>query len=406
MSRSVDSLIFDLRARTAQLEKDLKKADGRMRRQVTRTGKASGMAMGKAFAASFGAFLAPAVLLAQAKSVINLGSEITDLATGVNMTAETFQILDFAMREAGGQTVNLAGSLGRMQKSIADAGNGLSTAVRGLDNLGLSFQQLRHLRPEQQFEAIAIAVVESGDQLRAYGAAADILGARNVARLMEVLKRLGADGFEKLSVQARAAGSVMSNEVAQDMDTLADHTANLWRAINIKTGQGISAIMSFFDRGQTVERIIKGLEGAKQKADELGNVTAVNELTEDIKEWQSVLTQLNETGNEDKNPIVTPEQLAAMEAATARLRNLELTADRVKESLKTDEEKLSEFVATLRELKSEGLISEDEEFAAATKAMDEFVEKLPEKTDKVKEAWGNMSSTMSSDLSQAFVDGG
>ena len=71
-------------------------------------------------------------------------------------------------------------------------------------------------------EAVGKALVNAEGDTRAYGAALDLLGTRNAPKLMEVMKRLGTDGFDMISSKAKAAGQVMSEELAQDMDATAD----------------------------------------------------------------------------------------------------------------------------------------------------------------------------------------
>jgi hypothetical protein len=161
-------------------------------------------------------------LASLAKSAINAGSAITDMAVATNTGIEEIQALNYAAQEAGASQEQMANLLVRVQKSAADAKRGLSTAKEAFKLLNISVDEFIDMSPEQMLEQVGKALVDAGDDTRAYGAALDLLGTRNAPKLMEVMKRLGSEGFDSISSKAKQAGQVMTDELARDMDRTAD----------------------------------------------------------------------------------------------------------------------------------------------------------------------------------------
>lgn len=175
-----------------------------------------------------------------AKQAINYGSALTDAAAATNTNVEALQVLTFKAQEAGASQENMKMALVRVQKSAVDARNGLATYSRAFNVLGINVQQFKNLRPEQMFEKIGQAVVKAKNKQDAYAAAMDILGTRNAPRLMEVLKDLGINGFDKAAEQAKAAGQVMEESTAQALDKAADAIERFKTRATIKMGEIIS----------------------------------------------------------------------------------------------------------------------------------------------------------------------
>ena len=165
-------------------------------------------------------------LTMMARSAIDAGSAITDMATATQTGIEELQALTFAAREAGASNEQMANLLVRAQKSANDAARGLSTAKDAFAQLGINAETFIDLAPERKLEVLGQALVKADGDTRAYGAALDLLGTRNAPKLMEVLQRLGTEGFDQMAIDARNAGQIMSDEVAKSMDKTADEIGN------------------------------------------------------------------------------------------------------------------------------------------------------------------------------------
>src|SRR5690606_8190266 len=71
---------------------------------------------------------------------------------------------------------SLGKSLQRMQRSISDASNGMATAQRSFNQLGLSIETLRSLSPEEQFIAIGEAIERVPNQADRTRFAMELMG--------------------------------------------------------------------------------------------------------------------------------------------------------------------------------------------------------------------------------------
>jgi hypothetical protein len=180
------------------------------------------------------------------RSVVDYGSKLTDSAEATNTNVEALQALRYAATMAGASEKQLDMALVRVQKSAYDARNGLSTAARAFEKLGIEVEAFTRLPAERKLEEIGRAVANATDQQDAYGAALDIIGSRNAPRLMEVLRRLGTDGFEKLAQDAKQSVGIMAAETARALDAMADGLAAFGVKMKNLYGEGFVRLMQGF----------------------------------------------------------------------------------------------------------------------------------------------------------------
>lgn len=130
------------------------------------------------------------------KTLVTNAEQIVNSADAARMGAENFQVFARLAKEGGVSVEQLTRGLDAMEKKIADAADGVKAAKVPFEDLGLNINQLKTLAPEQQFELIARSVVGAKDQTKAFADAMDIIGLRAGPRLLEVLKRVGTEGFD------------------------------------------------------------------------------------------------------------------------------------------------------------------------------------------------------------------
>ncbi len=169
-----------------------------------------------------GVGLGGAAFVGLTKSAIDYGSSLTDAAIATNTNIEALQALRYAAQEAGASQQNLDNALIRLTKSTYDAQRGLSTAKDAFALLNINVEEFARLPTERKLEALASGMANATDAGKATGAAMDILGTRNAPKLMEVLQRLGIEGFDFLAEKTRNAGQVMSEETALALDAASD----------------------------------------------------------------------------------------------------------------------------------------------------------------------------------------
>ncbi|XAM00056.1 hypothetical protein OT109_01460 [Phycisphaeraceae bacterium D3-23] len=107
--------------------------------------------------AALGTALTAPFLIAT-KVFASTGDALDKMARRTGFTVEALSELDFAAQQSGTSLAALQTGIRQLQKNIIDLGRGLATQRNAFDAMGLTFEQLKDLSPEQQFEAVAAAI--------------------------------------------------------------------------------------------------------------------------------------------------------------------------------------------------------------------------------------------------------
>ena len=185
--------------------------------------------IGLKMAAVGAAAMAP--LLGAAKVFASMGDNIAKMSQRTGMGVRALSELQFAASQSGTDIDSLEKSLGRMQRSIYDAGRALSTAVDGFADLGLTFKDLDGLSPEEQFLLIADRIHQIEDPTKKAAIAMTLLGRSGTALLPLFAK--GAAGIKAYMKEARRLGLTMSEEDAAAAVRLTDAMDKLWKVVKM-----------------------------------------------------------------------------------------------------------------------------------------------------------------------------
>lgn len=149
---TIASLDIALGANSANLKRDLDKAS-------TATKKFSSKAKGHA-AAVTSAFKALAVGVAAitaamgASALLSNADALIKNANGAGIAFEAYQRLAFGLEQAGLSQDSLQKGMKKLNTIMATAGDGTKSAVEDLAALGLTFEQLQGMSPEERFRAV------------------------------------------------------------------------------------------------------------------------------------------------------------------------------------------------------------------------------------------------------------
>jgi len=91
-----------------------------------------------------------ALNLGTAKAYSSMGDQVAKMAKRTGFGIEALSELTFVASQTGTSLEAMEAGFRRMQRSIYDAGRGLSTAADALADLGLTFEALDGLSPERQ----------------------------------------------------------------------------------------------------------------------------------------------------------------------------------------------------------------------------------------------------------------
>jgi hypothetical protein len=241
--------------------------------------------------------------------LVSFGGAMTDMAYQTGVSVETLQGLMLEVRKAGGNSDTLTNSLTRLRDAQGAVVGGDKAMIAAFKELGLSQQEVASMDTETLFRAMSKALTESGNSASAYSAVVDVLGKKNVPRLLEAMNALGSgtgelnQGFGKLTTAN-----------AQALDALSDGWSNFWTDMKEGAANAIGEVVRGFSRlvfGRDI-----GAEGearAKQQAEieakarvaeaekvKQAEIQKSREATTEKKKDQASLEQKSKQPNDDK----------------------------------------------------------------------------------------------------------
>lgn len=207
--------------------------------------KAFGMGiagMGTKVAAVGAGIITP--LLAATKVFMDMGSEMDDMSQRTGIGVEALSELAYAAQMSGADMGTFENGIRGMQKSIGDAGRGLSKPIAALQRLGLSYEQVKDLSPEDQFSLIADRLSGMADPTLKAATAMDLFG--TAGQQLIPMMADGAEGIEAMRKNARDLGLSMSKEDVAASAKLGDAFDTLWMVLKMVAftiGSALAPIM-------------------------------------------------------------------------------------------------------------------------------------------------------------------
>lgn len=231
-SRSLGTLTLDLIAKTGGFVAGMDAAERRSQKWRKQVEKDAKMA-GKALAAA--AVAAGAGLTALVAAQIKEADQARKTAQAIGVSTEAYTALSFAASQSGISQTQLSSGLGRLNRSILEASEGVATYVDAFSALGISVKNadgtLRTAESVLGGLAERFSVMPDGVEKSAR--AMELLG-RSGAAMIPMLNS-GADGIEALVGQAEALGLVISDKTAREAELFNDSLAVM---ASVSTGLG------------------------------------------------------------------------------------------------------------------------------------------------------------------------
>ena len=219
-------LIVKLEAQTAQYDASLKKATRELNKFRNDTKSALGKIerqfsdFGKNLVRTFGVASITAAVYGLTRAVgsaIKSGDELQKFTQKTGLTAEAASELAHAAKMADLDLRALETGLKKMQVTLSQAGSGTKTATETFAALGLSFDKLKQLQPDKQFELIAEQISRLKSPADKTRAAVELFGKAG-ADLLPLFEQ-GAEGIRKAREEAQRLGLSFSGE---NLKALAD----------------------------------------------------------------------------------------------------------------------------------------------------------------------------------------
>jgi TP901 family phage tail tape measure protein len=159
-------------------------------------------------------------LTACAAAAIKVGGEFTDMSARTGISVQALSELKFAADQTGTSIGSIEKAVRKSQIQIANAAITGGPFLAVLDQLGLSIDDLKNKRPEDQFTVLATAISKIPDQGQRAAMATKVFGKAG-AELLPILNST-TGGVEALRAKAHELGVTMTDEDAAAADDLGD----------------------------------------------------------------------------------------------------------------------------------------------------------------------------------------
>ncbi|MFW6381086.1 MAG: hypothetical protein ACOCZ3_00960 [Bacillota bacterium] len=150
--------------------------------------------------------------LGVAKKVANTGDELQKMSLRTGFSTESLSELKHAAELSGTSINSLEKGVKRMQKRMFEAERGMASALDSLSALGIEYEELEHLSPEEQFNTISSALTGVEDDSRRAALAQEIFG-RAGTEMLPMLSQ-GEEGLKAMRQEAHELGIVFDQEAA------------------------------------------------------------------------------------------------------------------------------------------------------------------------------------------------
>lgn len=238
--------------------------------------------------------------------ILNLGRELFAAADALKkmsdqtgITVEGLQLLQAAGDDAGNSIDEITAAILQLENRLGGGDSGASGALK---TLGLSFQDLQRLSPDQQFREIGAALAKVEDPAKQVALAIDLFG-KSGAKVLPTLKA----NFEDISKGA----FVMSAATVDAFDRIGDAAASAYRNTKAVGGTFLAAVYQYFEApviraAREFENFQKMVAGIKRPAP-VGGVTtapalpgdaALAEITKDLNDQLRAKNALTKEGAE------------------------------------------------------------------------------------------------------------
>lgn len=231
------------------------------------SGKLTGLqAQVQGFSKVFGTLFTVGAFTAAAREVLNYADRIEDLADQTGLTVEALQEMDFAAKQTGTTLEGFTNVVFKLGTNLAAGTKAVRDATAAL---GLSFEALRQLSPEEQFREIAkaLAEVENVQERNRLGVILMGKGYKEVAGAIN-------EGYDEMARRA-------SKSSKEQIDALAQ-AGKEWDAFQNKV-MNVGVMI-----GASFARSMSSLATALKQDFELIKANTFDVLVTALEDWQIV----------------------------------------------------------------------------------------------------------------------
>lgn len=227
--------------------------------------------------------VATVALGAAVKQIVDFADGIVKVNASTGIAIAKVQELQFVAGQADVEFGSLTTGIAKLQRALVNADDGQKAAKESLKALGITTREFFSLKPDQQFERVAVSISNIEDPARRTNAAMDLFG-RAGAELLPVLTALGKESTA-IAVKFDQLGGPVSDKAIQNLDEMGDAAS--------ATGLAVKSLGAEL-LGLAAPAITAALEGithffAGLRIAAVGGTNEIVNLDDDIRDLQSQL---------------------------------------------------------------------------------------------------------------------
>lgn len=245
-----------LEAESSKLRSELEKTNRKLsqfskRAQKTANGISSafkGIVITAAVAGTVAAF----------KKLIDQADELSKLSTRLGAPVEELSRLQHAADLTDVSFQTLGKSMAKASRNISEAATGTGEALTAFQDLGVSAEKLKALRPDQQFAILADALKEVDNQSKKIEIVQKIFG-RGGNELLTLLDE-GSAGLRKMGEESDRLGKTVSTKLAKSSEQFNDNLTRMQGALFGVANEIVENVLPQFS--DMSDDLVKGLPDA------------------------------------------------------------------------------------------------------------------------------------------------
>lgn len=226
-------------------------------------------------------------LLEFGKGIVELADTIGSAAERIGTTADELSKLAFVAKENSVAFESLEMSLKVYLRSIANAADGQGEAVKALQMLKLSAEQLRSENLTTQLSQIAERFSMLSDPAARAQVAQELFG-RSGNELIPILRK-GAAGIDELIAKAEQLGITLDQHAVKSIDRSTKALNSFWDSLKSRTANAVGSLIADFagtsgdklaDLNYQLKETMRLRDEAQKREDERGHVGRSGQLAD------------------------------------------------------------------------------------------------------------------------------
>ena len=169
-------------------------------------------------------------------------ASIRDSAAGLGVSTDTIQSLGYAFRQTGGDSETFTKSMRGMTSFMRTAAQGGSEQTAVLAELGMSYEELAAMAPEEQFLAVTDALGEMTNAQEQAEAGAALFGARYSQQIIGTLSQTGGT-LREISQEFKESDMMIPEDAVMAAASFSDTMEDMKTQLTAVAAEALQPLM-------------------------------------------------------------------------------------------------------------------------------------------------------------------